>query len=194
MKQIIIRHVAMVLALTVSGATLLSSAWAANEPSPYAGLEGRGVKGLSADEARGLIAGEGMAQSLPAELNGYPGPRHVRQHADALGLNAEQRDRAAALEADMQQQAETLGREVVGLEDALDRLFQDGRADPAAVERLTNEIGHKRGALRAVHLRAHVAMAQALSADQRARYMALRGYGASDGANKAPPSGHHRHD
>ena len=181
------------VALAFAGATVLSSAWAANEPSPYTGMEGRGIKGLSADEARGLVAGEGMAQSLPAELNGYPGPRHVRQHADALGLSAEQRDRAGALEADMQKQAAVLGRQVVMLEGALDRLFQDGKADPAAVERLSHEIDSKRGALRAVHLRAHVAMAQALSAEQRARYMALRGYGASDRAPKDVPAGHHRH-
>jgi Spy/CpxP family protein refolding chaperone len=180
--------------LVMASALLASAAvWAANEPSPYVGLEGRVIKGLSAEEARGLIAGEGMAQSLPAELNGYPGPRHVRQHADALGLTAEQRTRAAALEADMQRQAETLGREVVALEGALDRLFQDGKANPAAVERLTQEIGRKRGALRAVHLRAHVAMAQALSPDQKTRYMTLRGYGAKDGAPKDMPAGHHRH-
>lgn len=193
MKRMIIGGAVAAVALSVLGAAVLGSAWAANEPSPYVGLEGRGIKGLSADEARGLIRGDGMAQSLPAELNGYPGPRHVRQHADALGLSTAQRDRAAALEVDMQKQAEILGREVVALEGALDRLFQDGKANPAAVERLTDDIGRKRGALRAVHLRAHVAMAQALSAEQRARYMALRGYGASDGTHQAPPSGHHRH-
>ncbi|MGC5198650.1 hypothetical protein, partial [Aphanothece microscopica] len=53
---------------------------------PYAGLQSRTVKSLSAEQAADLAAGRGMALALAAELNGYPGPMHVLEHAEALGL------------------------------------------------------------------------------------------------------------
>jgi hypothetical protein len=64
---------------------------------PYAGLERRAVKALGDDEIADLRAGRGMGLALAAELNGYPGPRHVLEHADALALTSEQREDAGAL-------------------------------------------------------------------------------------------------
>ena len=59
---------------------------------PYAGLEQRAVKALSEQQIADLRGGRGMGLALPAELNGYPGPSHVLENADALGLSAEQRE------------------------------------------------------------------------------------------------------
>src|SRR5690349_20851759 len=65
--------------------------------SPYAGLETRPVKALSEQQIADLKAGRGMGLALAAELNGYPGPAHVLELADALGLSDEQRARTKAL-------------------------------------------------------------------------------------------------
>ena len=45
--------------------------------SPYTGLEERDIKALSAEQVAGYLAGDGMGFALPAELNHYPGPKHV---------------------------------------------------------------------------------------------------------------------
>jgi hypothetical protein len=37
-----------------------------------------------------------MGLALPAELNGYPGPIHVLELSDKLGLSAEQKSRIEA--------------------------------------------------------------------------------------------------
>ena len=66
------RHLlaAVLLVLAVSPA-------AAQDPAPYAGLETREIKALSPEQIEDLLAGEGMGYALAAELNHYPGPRHV---------------------------------------------------------------------------------------------------------------------
>ncbi len=46
--------------------------------SPYAGMQARPIKALSAEQIADLKAGRGLSLALAAELNGYPGPRHVR--------------------------------------------------------------------------------------------------------------------
>src|SRR3712207_1080028 len=57
----------------------------------YAGFEQRQIKALSDQQVADLRAGRGMGLALPAELNGYPGPVHVLEHADAMGLSITQR-------------------------------------------------------------------------------------------------------
>src|SRR6185295_19764383 len=73
--------------------------------SPYAGMQTRPVKALSEQQVADLRAGRGMGLAMPAELNSYPGPMHVLEHATALGLTAEQRERTAALVATMKAEA-----------------------------------------------------------------------------------------
>ena len=51
----------------------------------------REVKALSAEQMTALAAGRGMGSALAAELNGYPGPLHVLELADPLGLSEGQR-------------------------------------------------------------------------------------------------------
>jgi hypothetical protein len=76
---------------------------------PYAGLEQRAVKALSEQQIADLRAGRGMGLALPAELNGYPGPSHVLENADALGLSAEQRERTKGLFEAMNAEAVPVG-------------------------------------------------------------------------------------
>jgi Spy/CpxP family protein refolding chaperone len=150
---------------------------AGSPDTPYAGLERRPIKALSAEQVDDLLSGRGMGLALPAELNGYPGPRHVLDLADELGLTAEQQDETARLFEEMQARAIALGERIVAGEQALDRLFSDGQASETAIRDATLEIGRLRGELRAVHLGYHLAMRDLLTREQTAAYQELRGYG-----------------
>jgi len=153
---------------------------AANSPTqPYAGLTDRPIKALSAKELDDLRAGRGMGLALAAELNGFPGPLHVLEHADALGLDTAQREIAAALTTRMRRAAISRGEALIAAETALDALFRDGVPTEAAVAAATATIGATQGALRLVHLATHIEMRDALTPHQRARYAALRGYSGS---------------
>lgn len=144
--------------------------------SPYAGLEDREVKALSADEIQGLLAGEGLGFALAAELNGLPGPKHVLELGEALGLEAEQRRQVEEIRQRMSERARELGRSVVESETRLDRIFASGHATPTAVREATLEIGRLRGELRSAHLLAHLETVQVLTPEQVTEYGRLRGY------------------
>ena len=65
--------------------------------SQYAEQEAREITSLSQDEIKGLLEGSGTpfgGMALPAELNGYPGPRHVLDAAESgeLELTNEQQE------------------------------------------------------------------------------------------------------
>ena len=76
----------------ILAATLLGTpALAQQQAQPYAGFQTRPIKALSAGELSDMSAGRGMGLALAAELNGYPGPLHVLELADQLGLTGEQR-------------------------------------------------------------------------------------------------------
>jgi Spy/CpxP family protein refolding chaperone len=152
--------------------------------SPYAGLERRAVKALSSDEIADLRAGRGMGLALPAELNGYPGPVHVLEHAGSLALSGEQRARVQALYEAMRAEAIPLGERLIGEETHLDRLFAERTVTADSLARATAEIGATQAALRAAHLKYHLAMMGVLTPAQIERYGALRGY-VAEGA------GHH---
>jgi hypothetical protein len=81
---------------------------------PYAGMQVRSIKGLSDQQIADLKAGRGMGLALPAELNGYPGPAHVLELADQLGLTADQKARIQNLFDSMKAEAVPLGGEAAG--------------------------------------------------------------------------------
>lgn len=144
--------------------------------APYAGMQQREIKALSNEQIADLRAGRGMSLALPAELNGYPGPAHALELAEALGLSAQQRARTQALFEQMQSQAKARGEEVLAAERALDQLFKDQRATPEALAGATTQAALAQGRLRESHLRYHLAMRDLLSAEQVAQYNKLRGY------------------
>jgi hypothetical protein len=150
--------------------------------APYAGLERRAVKALSSDEIADLRAGRGMGLALPAELNGYPGPVHVLEHAGSLALSDEQRARVQALYEAMRAETIPLGERLIGEETHLDRLFAERVVTADSLARATAGIGATQAALRAAHLKYHLATADVLTPAQIDRYGALRGYGRAAGA------------
>lgn len=160
--------------------------------SPYAGQEARDIKSLSADEIRDLLAGKGMRHAKAAELNGYPGPAHVLELRTELGLTPEQQTRTEALFAAMETDAQTLGRDLVERERALDRLFATREVSPETLSAALTGIGALQARLRDVHLRAHLDQTRILTPKQIARYNELRGYG-SDSAGTHAGHGHHHH-
>ncbi len=181
----------MKFSLGVGFATLLLSviSAAAQQAQPYAGMETRGVKALSSQQIDDLKAGRGMGFALPAELNGYPGPIHVLELGEALHLSAEQRARTQALYEAMRREAIPLGERLIAQEAELDRAFAGRTITPEALAVATAAIGATQGALRAAHLRYHLAQAEILSPHQMGRYAELRGY-AGGGAEQG--GGHQR--
>lgn len=159
-------------------ALLVAAALAACTHSPYRGEQQREIAALSADEQAALLAGHGLGFAKAAELNGYPGPLHVLELADRLGLSAAQRDASARLMAAHRDRAKVLGAELVAAERRLDRLFAERTATPDAVDAATRRIGALRAELRAEHLKTHLAQTALLDAAQVRRYAELRGYAA----------------
>ena len=150
----------------------------AHAARPYAGLETRTVKALSDAEVADLRAGRGMGLALAAELNGYPGPLHVLEHADALSLDGSRRAQVRALHDAMEAAAKPLGERIVAAEEALDGLFRHRTVGPESLARATAEIARLTGELRALHLGYHLLTAALLTPDEIRRYGEARGYGA----------------
>ena len=162
------------LALLV--AIVLSTSLGAQE-SPYVDLQGRTIKALSAEQIDDLLNGRGMGYALAAELNGFPGPRHVLELADSLRLSPEQLVRTRDIFRTMQRAAAGLGRVLVNGEAALDSVFRRSRISTDDLL-IVEELAKVEGRLRLTHLNAHLAMMDVLTAEQVAHYRRLRGYDA----------------
>lgn len=148
----------------------------AADRSPYAGQQHRPIKSLSEQEIRSLKAGEGMGFALPAELNGYPGPRHVLELAAELRLTPGQLAETQALYDAMHSEAVALGETLIELEKDLDDAFRSGSIDAATLESALLESGATKAKLRHVHLRTHLRQKDLLSDGQVTTYIRLRGY------------------
>jgi Spy/CpxP family protein refolding chaperone len=148
------------------------------QQSPYVGLQQRSIKALSEQDLADLRAGRGMSLALAAELNGYPGPAHVLELADRLGLTAAQRAQMQALFERMKAEAVALGEQLVSLERRLDQQFATKTATELSVADTTAAIAVTQGALRNVHLKFHLLTIEVLTSEQTRRYTELRGYSA----------------
>lgn len=124
----------------------------------------------------GLEKGEGLGIALPAELNGYPGPKHVIELKDSLGLSAPQEKDVKAFFEEMKSDAVALGKKIILAEESLNYAFSSGRISEDSLRIRSVEIGKLRGQLRAVHLLAHLRTKGILTAAQVEKYMRLRGH------------------
>lgn len=149
---------------------------AAAQQAPYAGREAREIASLSAADVAAIEAGEGWGLALSAELNGHPGPAHLLEHAEALGLTAGQRAAVETTFEAMTAEARALGAALIEAEARLDAAFERGGLDPATLDALVTEAAAARGRLRARHLAAHLEVTPLLTRGQVATYARLRGY------------------
>lgn len=163
-------------------ALLAVSAQAAND-TPYRGQQERDIKALSSSEIDGYLQGSGMGFAKAAELNHYPGPRHVLDLAGPLALTPEQVARSQALYDRMNSAAVALGRKLVEKERELDRAFADEAVNARNLEALLGEIGALQARLRFVHLSAHLEQRALLTASQIRHYDRLRGYENGNGGD-----------
>lgn len=147
-----------------------------NQPQLGATPGSADIVQLTDDDIRSLLAGEGNGQARVAELNGFPGPRHVIDLANELELTPEQLQLANAAFDRMHKKAIGLGGEIVDLERNLDRAFSSGRISREEIGKLTSQIASLRGRLRAAHLEAHLEMKSVLTLEQVAKYDLLRGH------------------
>jgi hypothetical protein len=154
--------------------------------APYAGQQTRSIKALSVEDITALLKGEGIGMAKAAELNGYPGPKHVLALAGELKLTADQQRQLQGIFDRMSAAAKPIGGELVERERMLDQLFAKGEVTPDRLAAATSAIGELQGRLRSVHLAAHLETRALLNSDQIAHYEQLRGYG-----NPAAPM--HRH-
>jgi Spy/CpxP family protein refolding chaperone len=164
--------------------------WSQTDTTPYAGQEARQIKSLSDAEVQAYLNGRGSGLAKPAELNSYPGPMHVLELAGQLQLSEEQRAETQKIFEQMRGEAVRLGKSVVEKEAGLNRLFAEGKADPANLLLNVGEIARLQGELRVVHLRAHLEMKRVLSPHQIKRYDELRGYGGEGGEHQRKQHGH----
>ena len=148
----------------------------ASAASPYVGRTALPVKALTPETIAAYQNGTGNGMALPAEMNGYPGPRHVLDLGDKLQLTGAQKTAIQQIFDRMHATAVQLGPQIIDREKALDALFASGSASDAEVARLTGEIAELQGRLRATHLQAHIAAKAILTADQVKAYDVERGY------------------
>ena len=167
--------------VAVAGTVIAFWPHGAPPPSPDVAQQDSPVRGLTAQEVEDLRAGRGAGFARTAELNSYPGPRHVLDMAADLDLDAEQRRTTERIFAGMQAAAKRLGAEILAREQALSAAFAGRRVRPDALDLESAAIGTLYGRLRAVHLRAHLELTAILRPDQITRYDELRGYHAGDG-------------
>ncbi len=155
--------------------------------SSYSGMQVREIKSFSNDDVEQLRAGHGWGLSLVAELNGVPGPKHVLELQEELGLSSEQITRIQAVFDRMKQNAVPLGEELIRLERRLDRSFAGGTMDEKSLRKQLSDIADARRDLRYTHLAAHLATPDILTEEQVRQYSSLRGYDGGDPCASVPP-------
>jgi hypothetical protein len=158
--------------------------------SAYAGQQDVAATGLLPGEVEALEQGRGMAQALPAEVNGYPGPRHLLDAADqeTLDLRPPQRQAIERIYQRMHDRAVGKGAEILEAEAELARRFRHRHVDPPTLTELAGRIARLRGELRAIHLTAHLETTAELRPEQISAYQALRGYEAHSIRHARHPS------
>jgi hypothetical protein len=163
------------LALVASIPMMIGNS-AAQSPGPYAGMQARPIKALSAEQIADLRAGRGMSLALAAELNGYPGPRHVLELAEQLGLTDQQRADVQRLFEEMTVEVVPIGERLISQEAELDRLFAHRVVTPSSLGSVMAAIGATQAELRKAHLKYHLRTSGLLIAAQMQNYSRLRGY------------------
>lgn len=147
-----------------------------NFRSPYVEQLDSPVRGLSSEEVDNLLNGNGAGYARMAELNGYPGLRHVLDLSSELKLSAQQTEEIEVAFEQMQSQAKTIGKTIVSKEQELSEAFASGKITNTELEKQIQELARLYGELRKTHLQAHLQINPLLSTEQIKKYNQIRGY------------------
>lgn len=154
--------------------------------SPYAGQQNSGIPSLTAQELDDLRSAAGMGLARAAELNHFPGPRHVLDLADSLALTPDQVREITAIRERMHAAATKLGLDIIERERTLNQRFAHQHIDAATLREITADIARLQGELRYVHLLAHIETTALLKPEQIRAYDRLRGYTDTDQTRQLP--------
>ena len=182
-----------VILLSLTLAACSSSSSVTQSVSPYSGQEARNIKALSEGEIASYLEGRGMGFAKPAELNGYPGPMHVLELADALALTAEQRTGTETLMRSHKAEVRALGKTLIGVEEEIEQLFATRNVNPVLLRDVLAKSADLQGRIRESHLATHLTQTALLTQEQIALYSKLRGYDASGKAQSSTHSHHQLH-
>lgn len=141
---------------------------------PMSGWVAAQDSSLSEKEIHQLLQGKGMGMAKVAELNGYPGPKHVLELKEALNLTPEQEAQSQLLFSTMYSKASQLGQKLVAIETEMEAAFAAGVDKPGEFRKLVKQSAKLRGQIRLAHIEAHVNQKKLLTADQIAAYTELR--------------------
>ena len=123
--------------------------------------------------------GRGFGMAFVADQQGYPGPLHVLELKDRLGLSRDQEAKAEGLLAAMFAESRPKSARLLDAEAKLRRLFAGSRPDEAAVRTTVTEVEMARADVRLVHLMFHLKMREALTDEQVRIYREARWGGPS---------------
>ena len=191
-KKIIILLLIIILVIVSSLITYDQFSLHGDITSPYAGEHVRDVKSLSTSDIDGLKSGTGTpfgGMAKLAELNGYPGPRHVLDLALQMELTDSQTKQIEYIYQEMNSEAIILGNKILSIEMELDEKFSEGLIDKNHLKEKISESAEFYAKLRNVHLQSHIVMMDVLTLEQIEKYNELRGYTLDDSC-KNIPEGH----
>lgn len=158
--------------------------------SKYMGEINRLIKSLSAKDIEDLTLGNGMGLARAAELNGYPGPKHVLEMQEQLFLEKEQLTSINQIFEEMKSQAKSQGQILISLEKELNDYFSNTTITNDNLEKTSKKIAEAKSNLRYIHLSAHIKTTEVLSKSQIKKYNQLRGY--ADNPCEKVPDGHNK--
>lgn len=157
--------------------------------SPYVEQLDSPVRGLSTQEVDDLLNGRGAGYARTAELNSYPGPRHLLDLTEGLGLSQTQVEALNEIFEEMQAEAQGLGMQIVEAEGSLSASFADRAISDETLAGQILDLAELYGQLRVVHLQAHLQSRALLTDDQVTHYNELRGYDQTASNHESDP--HH---
>ncbi len=176
-----------VLARGIGTGLLLAFVLAGCASAPEAETPGTASRTLSQQEVDGLLLGRGMGMAAAAEINGYPGPQHVLDLKEELGLTPDQRFATSRLVGLVQGRARALGQRILDAERRLDADMAEGKLSSDQVRARLETIAALRAQLRFTHIDAHLEQKKILTPEQIRRYYELRGRKVTLAAPTMPP-------
>lgn len=162
------------ITLLLLSCIITQSSFAEDATTETSAAEARNASSLTPQQISAYREGRGMGAGRVADANGYPGPMHVLQLAEALELNDEQRAATAQLMSAMKTEARQLGEQLIAREQALDQKFADGSIDSDGLRGALMEIGELQAKIRLTHLQTHIDQRALLNEAQVAKYSELR--------------------